>query len=168
MRTVGVEEELLVVDAAGVPVPKGPEALEVAARRGEGEDVPTHDLADRGLVDDDTEPGHLVPELKAQQIELGTRVCTDLAELDKELRFWRARAESAATAVGAHVAALATSPVPVEPVATEGERYGRMRRAVRAAPRATCSPAAATCTSPSPTTRRASPSSTASASGCRC
>ena len=126
MRTVGVEEELLVVDAAGVPVPKGPEALEVAARRSEGEDVPAHDLADRGLVDDDPEPGHLMPELKAQQIELGTRVCTDLAELEKELRFWRARAESAANAVGAHVAALATSPVPVQPVATEGERYGRI------------------------------------------
>ncbi len=31
VRTVGVEEELLVVDAAGMPVPKGPEALEVAS-----------------------------------------------------------------------------------------------------------------------------------------
>jgi carboxylate-amine ligase len=126
VRTVGVEEELLVVDPAGVPVPSGPEALEVAARRGEGEDVPTHDLVERGVVDDDTDPGHLVPELKAQQVELGTRVCTELAELSRELRFWRARAEAAATAVGAHVAALATSPVAVEPIATEGDRYGRM------------------------------------------
>jgi hypothetical protein len=50
VRTVGVEAELLVVDDAGVPVPKGPPALEVAARRGEGEDVVTHDLADRGAV----------------------------------------------------------------------------------------------------------------------
>jgi carboxylate-amine ligase len=126
VRTVGVEEELLVVDPTGVPVAKGPEALSVAARRGEGEDVPTHDLVERGVIDDDTDPGHLVPELKAQQVELGTRVCTDLAELSRELRFWRARAESAASAVGAHVAALATSPVAVEPVATEGDRYGRM------------------------------------------
>lgn len=126
VRTVGVEEELLVVDDGGVPVPRGPEALEVAARRGVGEDVVTHDLADRGLVESDPEPGHLVPELKAQQIELGTGICTDLAELGRELRSWRARAESAAAAVGVHVAALATSPVPVEPVATEGERYGRM------------------------------------------
>jgi glutamate---cysteine ligase / carboxylate-amine ligase len=126
VRTVGVEEELLVVDGAGLPVAKGPEALDVAAQRGEGEDVRTHDLADRGLVDDDPAPGHLVPELKEQQVELGTRVCIGLAELDRELRFWRSRAESAARAVGAHVAALATSPVAVEPAATEGDRYRRM------------------------------------------
>lgn len=125
MRSVGVEEELLVVDPAGVPVPKGPEALEVAARRGEGEDTGAHDRAERG-EGDGADPGHLMPELKAQQMELGTRVCTDLADLEGELRFWRGRAESAARAVGAHVAALATSPVHVEPVATEGERYGRI------------------------------------------
>ncbi len=65
-------------------------------------------------------------ELKAQQIELGTRVCTDLADVEKELRFWRSRAESAAAGVGAHVAALATSPVDVVPVPTEGERYARI------------------------------------------
>jgi carboxylate-amine ligase len=67
-----------------------------------------------------------MPELKAQQIELGTRVCTDLTEIEKELRFWRARAEAAVRGVGAHVAALATSPVAVRPVPTEGERYGRI------------------------------------------
>lgn len=37
VRTPGVEEELPVVDPAGVPVPLGPEAPAVAARRGEGE-----------------------------------------------------------------------------------------------------------------------------------
>src|SRR4051794_6227906 len=92
VRTVGVEEELLVVDDAGRPVPLGPAALEVAARRGEGQDVATHDRAERGIEDDDDSPGHLVPELKAQQIELGTRVCSDLSELTRELRHWRARA----------------------------------------------------------------------------
>jgi carboxylate-amine ligase len=126
MRTVGVEEELLVVDDAGVPVPQGPEALEVAARRGEGQDVAGHDRADRGLEDDDAAPGHLVPELKAQQIELGTRVCADLGELTAERRHWRGRAEAAARSVGAHVAALGTSPVAVEPVPTPGERYAGM------------------------------------------
>jgi carboxylate-amine ligase len=129
VRTVGVEEELLVVDDAGIPVPKGPEALEVAVRRGEGQDVESHDRADRGLADDDASPGHLVPELKAQQIELGTRVCTDLAQLTDELRHWRDRAEAAAVAVGAHVAALATSPVAVDPVPTAGERYTQMLEA---------------------------------------
>jgi carboxylate-amine ligase len=67
-----------------------------------------------------------MPELKAQQLELGTAVCGSLAEVDRELRLWRGRADAAARAVGARVAALSTSPVPVIPIATEGERYARM------------------------------------------
>ncbi|WP_245161155.1 glutamate--cysteine ligase [Blastococcus sp. CT_GayMR16] len=121
---MGVEEELLVVDPTGRPVPLGPDALEIAARRGEGETAEEHDSND----DDGNEASaaHLVPELKAQQLELGTPVCHTLAEVESELRFWRSRADAAAAAVGGRVAALATSPVPVEPVATEGERYAQM------------------------------------------
>lgn len=127
MRTVGVEEELLVVDPSGRPVPLGPDALEVAARRGEGEDVEEHDRAEREHAPaDESTAASLVPELKAQQLEFGTAVCTGLADIDAELRHWRARADSAAAAVGARVAALATSPVAVDPVPTEGERYARM------------------------------------------
>jgi glutamate---cysteine ligase / carboxylate-amine ligase len=126
VRTVGVEEELLVVDPAGRPVPLGPEALEVASRRGEGEDAAEHDRAEREDTDDETHGAHLMPELKAQQLELGTRVCTTLTEVEAELRHWRARADAAAVAVGARVAALATSPVAVDPVQTEGERYARL------------------------------------------
>jgi carboxylate-amine ligase len=134
MRTVGVEEELLVVDAAGNPVPLAPEALVVAARRGDGETVEEHDRAERmstAAEDDgmeaDAAPGaHLVPELKEQQIEFGTRVCAELAEVAAELRHWRSRADDAATSVGARVAALATAPVPVQPTPTPGRRYRRM------------------------------------------
>ncbi len=133
MRTLGVEEELLVVDPSGVPVPLGPQALEVAARWGEAETVGEHDRATRGGDGGAEEPqggddpvGHLVPELKAQQIELGTRVCRDLATVTEELRHWRGRADTAAQAVGARVAALASSPVRVEPVTTPGERYADM------------------------------------------
>jgi len=118
VRTIGVEEELLVVDPGGRPVPLGPEALEVAAQRGQGETVEQHDRDDGGA-----EGAHLVPELKAQQMELGTRVCRTLDEAAAELRFWRDRADAAATAVGARVAALASSPLSVEPVQTPGERY---------------------------------------------
>jgi carboxylate-amine ligase len=128
MRTVGVEEELLVVDAGGRPVPLGPDALTVAARRGEGEDPEEHDRAEREgdpAGDADT-AAHLMPELKAQQLELGTPVCRTLTEVDTELRFWRARAQSAAAATGAHVAALATAPVSVAPIPTEGDRFARM------------------------------------------
>src|SRR3954447_4184723 len=87
VRTVGVEEELLVVDPTGRPVPLGPEALEVAARLGEGETAAEHDRDDNADQDADNDAdqesaAHLMPELKAQQIELGTRVCTILAEID--------------------------------------------------------------------------------------
>ena len=123
VRTVGVEEELLVVDPTGRPVPLGPDALEIAARRGEGETAQQHD-SDTGA-----EAAHLVPELKAQQVELGTSVCRTLDEVESQLRFWRARADAAAAAVGGRVAALATSPVPVDPIPTEGERYARMHDA---------------------------------------
>jgi carboxylate-amine ligase len=138
MRTVGVEEELLVVDGAGTPVPLGPAALEVAARRGEGETVEEHDRADRTTSDpaDDGSPsgagadasagGLLVPELKQQQIELGTGVCRRLSEVAVQLRELRSRADAAARTVGARVAALASSPVAVDPVATPGERYEQM------------------------------------------
>lgn len=132
MRTVGVEEELLVVDPAGAPVPLAPEALEVAARRGEGETVQEHDLAERSDAPPGTDAGgapsgpRLVPELKEQQIELGTRVCRDLDEVAAELRHWRSRADAAATTVGARVAALASSPVAVEPETTPGQRYEQM------------------------------------------
>jgi carboxylate-amine ligase len=129
VRTVGVEEELLVVDGTGRPVPVGPDALEIASRRGEGESPAEHDRAERDDTPDGGDEGpspHLMPELKAQQLELGTPVCHTLAEVGAELRHWRGRADAAAAAVGGRVAALATAPVPVEPIATEGERYGRM------------------------------------------
>jgi glutamate---cysteine ligase / carboxylate-amine ligase len=139
VRTVGVEEELLVVDPGGCPVPLGPAALEVAARRGEGETVAEHDRADRARDDqrpsddagsdagDDGDPrGRLVPELKAQQLEYATRVCTELTDVAADLRYWRGRADAAARGVGARVAALASSPVDVEPVTTPGQRYAEM------------------------------------------
>ena len=121
MRTVGVEEELLVVDPSGTPVPLGPEALAVASRRGEGETPAEHERAADGQS-----PGHLVPELKQEQLELGSRVCTGLDEVARELRFWRGRADAAARVVGARVAALASSPVALDPEPTPGERYAAM------------------------------------------
>ncbi|MGY1696142.1 glutamate-cysteine ligase family protein [Geodermatophilus sp. SYSU D00814] len=126
MRTVGVEEELLVVDPAGTPVPLGPEALEVASRRGEGETPEEHERGSDAGTGTEGSAGHLVPELKRQQLELGTAVCTGLAQVDRELRSWRGRADAAARAVGARVAALASSPVAVTPEPTPGRRYGRM------------------------------------------
>src|SRR3954469_23601622 len=124
VRTVGVGGDMLVVAASARPVPLGPDALDVASRRGEGENPREHDRADR--EDDQQTAAHLVSELKAQQVELGTPVCDTLPEIDAELRFWRHRADAAAATVGGRVAALATSPIPVTPVPTEGDRYARM------------------------------------------
>src|SRR5215212_6408937 len=85
VRTLGVEEELLVVDTAGRPVPLGPGALEIASQRGEGETTEEHDRGERG--GDAESAAHLMPELKAQQLELGTPVCHTLEQVDAELRF---------------------------------------------------------------------------------
>jgi carboxylate-amine ligase len=126
VRTVGVEEELLVVDTRGRPVPLGADALEIASAQGDGETVEEHDREDDDNGNDQASSAHLVPELKAQQLELGTEVCSTLAEVAAELRHWRSRADAVARAVGARVAALATSPVAVDPVPTEGERYDRI------------------------------------------
>ncbi|TYP89131.1 carboxylate-amine ligase [Blastococcus xanthinilyticus] len=123
---MGVEEELLVVGADGVPVPGGPAALATAARRGEAEDVDQHDRADRGEDAGVPDDARLVPELKAQQLELGTPVCSTLGEVHDQLRHWRDRADAAAVSRGLRVAALGTSPVAVDPVPTPGERYDRM------------------------------------------
>jgi len=113
---VGVEEELLVVDPTGRPVPLGPDALEVAARRGEGETAEQHDRQ----ADDSSGAAHLVHELKAQQVELGTTVCRTLDEVESQLRHWRARADAAAAAVGA-----ASPPSPRHPCrSTRSRRRG--------------------------------------------
>jgi len=119
MRTVGVEEELLLVD------PVSGEPLSAAAA------VLRHDQhRPDGAVRDDPEVepvgGTLEGELHQQQLETDTRPHTDLGELATELLAWRRRAGDAARAGGARVAALATSPLPVTPRTTPTDRYLRM------------------------------------------
>ena len=101
VRSVGVEEELLLVDpGSGAPV-----ALAEA------------------VTDDDGDP---VPELQREQVETGTRPCSTLGELGDQLRARRRIAARAARRRGAHVAALATSPLSVSPSTTPSDRYLRM------------------------------------------
>ena len=102
-RTVGVEEEFLLVD------PDDGQALAV------GGAVLTADADDE-----------LTGELQREQVETGTRPCRDLSELDRELRRTRDRARAAAHAAGAELAPLATSPLPARPTVSPGARYRRM------------------------------------------
>jgi carboxylate-amine ligase len=98
MRTIGVEEELLLVHPeTGAPMAVAGSVL--AAADG------------------------LEAELQQQQIEIGTPPCASLTELDDQLRHWRREAAAAAEKVGARIVATGTSPVPVVPELTVKPRY---------------------------------------------
>lgn len=102
-RTLGVEEEFLLVDAVtGQP---SPAADDVVAEGG----------ADR-----------LERELTLQQVETSTVVTTGLSELRADLVRRRRVAVEAARTAGAVLLATGTSPVPVATVMTPTERYDRM------------------------------------------
>jgi YbdK family carboxylate-amine ligase len=143
MRTFGVEEELLLVDVdTGIPValadlvtrpeasddapapasaapaiaaPGGAMSVAVGVR-----DAPVQAEADE-LADD--QPVH---ELQREQIETGTTPCESLDELADQLIERRRVAGQAAHRIGAEVAALATSPLPIQPSVTREDRYVRM------------------------------------------
>jgi carboxylate-amine ligase len=117
VRTVGVEEEFLLVAArhdhvAGV----ASEVLRVAATRGDA----------GGEVVGGQVRGALVPEFLEEQLEAYTSPHRAMPMLEAELRAWRATASSAAAAVGARIVASATSPLPVVPCHVRTERYDRI------------------------------------------
>jgi carboxylate-amine ligase len=101
-RSVGVEEEFLLVEP-GTGRPQAMAGTILRAARPE-----------------------LEAELQEQQLETNSRPCQSLDELHRELRRCRTSATQAAERAGAHVVALATSPVPVEPSPVRSERYERM------------------------------------------
>ncbi|MFF8731082.1 glutamate--cysteine ligase [Streptomyces sp. NPDC015171] len=105
MRTVGVEEELLLVD----PDFGDPKALAAAV------------LAHAALDD----PGQHVfePELFGQMLEFATHPQSDMADLGEEIVRCRKEAARHAGQIGCGVAALATSPLPVSPSLSVNERY---------------------------------------------
>lgn len=103
MRTVGVEEELLLVDAVT------------------GEVRSSADAVLRADIDD-----ALTTELQQEQVETGTTPRTSLQDLYAELAGLRRSADLAAARTGARIAALGTSPLPVSPQATPHARYQKM------------------------------------------
>ena len=105
-RTLGVEEEFLVLD-------------ERAARlRPEG--TPVAEAADR------RSGGQFESELKREQAELGSRPHTDLGELLAELRRRRAELAASAREHGARIVAIGTSPADDSATTTPADRYRRM------------------------------------------
>ncbi len=121
VRTIGVEEELLLVE------PESGRPLSVAAsvlrdtqsterRRQAG--VPAHE--------GEGPAGHVTHELQQQQIETDTPPRASLDELERDLRAWRDLAIRSARESGALVVATGTSPMPVTPRRHLSERYERM------------------------------------------
>ncbi|MEU2117517.1 glutamate--cysteine ligase [Streptomyces sp. NPDC016459] len=106
MRTVGVEEELMLVNAkTGEPFAVSSAVLASVARTGD-------------------EAGEsFEKELHQEQLEFSTRPMKDMDELRDEIVRLRGEALRYARQSGAVVAALATSPLPVEPSRHLGVRY---------------------------------------------
>jgi glutamate---cysteine ligase / carboxylate-amine ligase len=110
-RSIGVEEELLLVEPeTGHPLAVAGTALRAA----------------RGAAPDAEASPDLELELQDQQLETNSRPCRSLSDLDREVRRCRAAAASAAGKAGAQVAALATSPLAVQPELADDGRYRRM------------------------------------------
>ncbi|WP_031078047.1 glutamate--cysteine ligase [Streptomyces sp. NRRL S-118] len=106
MRSVGVEEELLLVDSrTGEPRALSAAVLAAASRDPQG----------AGEV--------FESELQRQQLEFATRPQTDMGDLEDEIRRWRAEAARHAEELDASVAALGTSPLEVSPTIGSGERH---------------------------------------------
>ncbi|AWB87610.1 carboxylate-amine ligase [Mycetocola zhujimingii] len=112
MRTVGVEEELFLVD------PKSGAARSVATRiLRQTNDAPgSHDHLG----------GRLEHEVQQQMVETNTAPHADLTELADDIRQCRSRAIDAARDAGVRVIASATSPLRVEPRLFSHPRYEHM------------------------------------------
>ncbi|MFF1400635.1 glutamate--cysteine ligase [Streptomyces sp. NPDC058287] len=110
VRTVGVEEELLLVD----PRTGEPRALASAV------------LA--SATDGHGDEAAFQAELFREQLEFATSAQSGMDELAHEIVRHRAEAARHAERMGAAVVALATSPLPVSPTLNTGDRYHWMAR----------------------------------------
>jgi glutamate---cysteine ligase / carboxylate-amine ligase len=114
LRRVGVEEEFLLIEPrTGRPRAVAGTVLQAARRAPVGPEA--QDAAQA-----------LDLELQQQQLETSTQPCRTLDELGREIRRCRALAAGAAGRAGVQIAALATSPVPVEPDVVDNSRYQKM------------------------------------------
>lgn len=115
-RSVGVEEELLVVDPdSGSPVQAGPRLV----RKVRAETASTR-LAHPPVVLDGS---GMTGEFMRQQVEVGTSPRTDLTAVADQIREHRRVARRAAEGEGLAIAAVGTSPVPSTPAVSADPRY---------------------------------------------
>ncbi|MVO85548.1 YbdK family carboxylate-amine ligase [Streptomyces sp. p1417] len=143
MRTVGVEEELLLFDRqSGEPRALSSAVIARAAKDSaedaaagtassgaDGGEVPgTDGRPGRSTDYRDPEDEAFEKELHRQQIEFATQPHTDMGDLADEIRRWRADAARHADDVGGAVAALATSPLPASPAVNVGPRFAWMEQ----------------------------------------
>ncbi len=118
-RTVGVEEEMLLVDIhSGRPRSVAGQVLVRSDR------MQRCDPGDGTGGAAGTVQGAVEGELQRQQIETHTAPVSELGALAAEVRRWRGVAITAARASGSSVAALGTSPLPVRPEPVDSPRYG--------------------------------------------
>jgi carboxylate-amine ligase len=119
LRTMGVEEEFLLVDPeTGRPLAVA--AAVLAAQQADAEADPA------GRSASGSRSGTVEAELQSQQIETSTVPCTGLDELMREITRARARSSDVARAGGAEIVALGTSPISVDASLFPAGRYQRM------------------------------------------
>ncbi len=125
-RHVGVEEELLLVDAATGQARAVAAAVLQRARGRQDSGQPDSKQQGSSQPEGAVPADELELELQLEQLETATRPCQSLDELDREIRRCRSLAAAAAQQAGVHVAAIGTSPMAVEPSLTLKSRYQRM------------------------------------------
>lgn len=126
MRTVGVEEELLLVDVrTGKPRSVASQVIAAAA---DEDHVPDHAHGDHPQGDPAHEAteGRVEGELQRHMVETQSSPAGDLADVGEALRNWRRVVAHAAREAGAGVAALATAPVGSVGLISATPRYQRM------------------------------------------
>lgn len=115
MRTIGVEEEYLLLSPDGVPYAVAAAALQ-------------HAHAGAGPTEHGSGPGgDLEKEFKQEQIETSTHPVTTLDDLADGVRTGRVRAQASAAHTGARIAALGTSPVWVDSTVIDDRRAREIR-----------------------------------------
>ncbi|MDZ5661199.1 glutamate--cysteine ligase [Nocardioides sp. zg-1308] len=116
MRSLGVEEELVLVDArSGEPRNVASEVIRAAEARERQDPAPSDDHG-----------GSIGHELHKTQVETDTPPVRSLAALEDALRAWRERARAGALEVGARVLASGTSPLAGDTRVMRSPRYDVM------------------------------------------